>query len=202
MTTGQAPVPQQLHMIWPQTRPQGPASFPVPDGYTLRPIGEGETAAYVRLMQRAGFTNWDETKAQAVFNTMYSDALFMIVHDATGNLVSTAVAQNHPIEHHPGGGEMGWVATDPDHRGKGLSYIAVSLATRRLLAEGHASVYLRTDDVRLPAIRVYLKLGYVPFLYLPDMAQRWQAVCTALGVNYAGIQTTADPAGRDVASTM
>lgn len=169
-------------MIWPRSRPQGPLLYPIPAGYTLRAYRQGDAAAYIRLMQSAGFSSWDEAKAQRVFDTMYPGGVYYVVHHASGALVATAAAQNRPHEAHPAGGEMGWVATDPDHRGQGLSYIVVSLATRRLLAVGHQDVYLRTDDGRLPAICVYLKMGFTPFLYLPGMAERWQAVYATLGV--------------------
>jgi mycothiol synthase len=36
----------------------------------------------------------------------------------------------------------------------------------------------------LAAIKIYLKLGYVPFLYAPEMPERWQQVCAALGWAY------------------
>ena len=42
-------------------------------------------------------------------------------------------------------------------------------------------IYLSTDDWRLPAIKVYLKLGYEPLLYADDMKGRWKAVCGKLG---------------------
>jgi len=200
VTTMPPPAPPQLRMVWPQTRPDGPTLRATPAGYTVRTYRAGDTPAYVWLMQRAGFSNWDESKAQGVFDTMYPDALFFIVHDASGALVCTAAAQNKPDEYHPLGGEMGWVATDPDHRGNGLSYITVSLATRRLLAENHPSVFLKTDDFRLPAIRVYLNLGFAPFLYLPGMEGRWQAVAAALGLDYAALFAVTDPAGSNPAS--
>jgi mycothiol synthase len=200
VTTTLSPAPPQLRMVWPHRRPEGPALRAVPAGYTVRAYRRGDTAAYVRLMQRAGFSNWSEAKAQGVFDTMYPDALFFIVHDASSDLVCTAAAQNKPDEYHPQGGEMGWVATDPDHRGKGLSYITVSLATRRLLAEDRPSVFLKTDDFRLPAIRVYVNLGFVPFLYLPEMEERWRAVAAALGLDYASLSSVTDPAGNNPAA--
>jgi hypothetical protein len=30
-------------------------------------------------------------------------------------------------------------------------------------------------------LKTYLKLGYFPFLYLPDMAERWRVICVPLG---------------------
>ena len=47
----------------------------------------------------------------------------------------------------------------------------------RLLRAGYYNMRLNTDDWRLPAIHIYLKLGFVPFLRLPDMSDRWRAVC-------------------------
>jgi mycothiol synthase len=185
MAAAEQPAQQQLHMIWPLSRPQGPLLYPVPGGYSLRAYRQGDAGAYIGLMRRAGFSQWDESKAQRVFDTMYPGGVYFVVRSAGGALVATAAAQDQPHHVHPAGGEMGWVAADPDHRGQGLSYVVVSLATRRLLAEGHQDVYLRTDDARLPAIRVYLNLGFVPFLYLPDMARRWQAVCAALDMPLA-----------------
>ena len=57
-----------------------------------------------------------------------------------------------------------------------LGRIATELATARLVSEGMGQVYLKTDDFRLPAIRVYLTMGWEPNLYAPDMAGRWEAI--------------------------
>jgi mycothiol synthase len=167
----------------------------MPAGYTLRTYRDGDAAAYVELMHGAGFETWTEAKAQRVFETMLPDGLFFIVHNATGALVATAAAQVRPREHHPLGGELGWVGTDCDHRGKGLGTIVCAAVTRRLLASDCATFYLLTDDLRLPAISVYLKLGWIPFLYLPEFEARWQAVCAGLGISYDSVETTTDPAG-------
>jgi mycothiol synthase len=187
--------PPQLQMIWPQARP-APALSPVPSGYTLRTYRDGDQNAYIALMQRSGFEAWSDAKAQRVFETMLPAGLFFLVDHATGTLVATAAAQARAREHHPLGMELGWVASDPKHRGKGLGYIVCAAATRRLLAAHPATMYLLTDDSRLPAIHVYFKLGWIPFLYLPQFEERWRAVCNALGIAYESIKTTTDPAGR------
>ena len=52
-------------------------------------------------------------------------------------------------------------------RGWGM---AVSAAVvRRLLRAGYRNIYLFTEDWRLAALRIYLTLGWVPLLYMPDM---------------------------------
>ncbi len=48
--------------------------------------------------------------------------------------------------------------------------------TARFLRAGYFNIYLRTDDFRLPAINVYLNLGYLPFLCATDMSRRWVEV--------------------------
>ena len=50
----------------------------------------------------------------------------------------------------------------------------------RLLRGGYTHIYLNTDDWRLPAITVYLRLGWIPFLYQADMEARWRVVCEQL----------------------
>ena len=76
---------------------------------------------------------------------------------------------------------MGWVATDPEHRGRRLGMLVSAAATRRLVEAGYRRIYLMTDDARLSAIRIYLRLGYAPLFHAPDMAERWQAVLQQLG---------------------
>ena len=81
---------------------------------------------------------------------------------------------------HPFGGELGWVAGDPAHAGKGLGRAVSAAVTARLLDAGYRNIHLYTEDWRLAALKTYLKLGYIPFLYSAEMPDRWQAICTRL----------------------
>ena len=56
-------------------------------------------------------------------------------------------------------------------------------AVKRLLDAGYFSIYLLTDDNRLPAVHTYLKMGFIPSLFAPDMAERWRALCAQLRVD-------------------
>ena len=44
------------------------------------------------------------------------------------------------------------------------------------------------DDFRLPAIRIYLRLGFKPHLTGPDMEKRWRKVCAELKQPYEPVQ--------------
>jgi predicted dehydrogenase/RimJ/RimL family protein N-acetyltransferase len=172
---------QQLHMVWPKDALDMPPAPRLPDGYLLRQWRPDEVGEYIELMDMAGFTGWSEERVNNTARNLLPDGFFVIEHKASGRLVATAQAAHRPTGLHPFGGELGWVAGDPAHKGKGLGTAVCAAVTARLIGAGYKEIYLSTDDWRLPAIKVYLKLGYVPMLYAEDMKARWQAVCGKLG---------------------
>jgi mycothiol synthase len=179
-------------MVWPQQRLGRPPDGSLPEGYTLRTFRPGDAAEHIRLMHSAGFVSWNEEQLAGAMDKCLPNGFFVVEHNTSGpfdrlragRLVATAMAHHQPLPHHPCGGELGWVAGDHEHKGKGLGYAVCAAATRRLIEIGYRNIYLRTDDFRLAAIKVYLKLGYVPFLFAPDMEGRWHAVCAKLSVDF------------------
>jgi mycothiol synthase len=61
-----------------------------------------------------------------------------------------------------------------------LGQAVCAAVVARYARGGYQRVFLNTDDFRLPAVKVYLKLGFVPFLHGPDMEARWRKVCAQL----------------------
>jgi len=175
---------RQLQMVWPISRLTEPPIWIVPEGYALRTYRPGDEAGFFQLMDRAGFKGWDMEPFQPWLQKILPDGLFLVVHRESGDLVVTAMATHSPSPLHPFGGALGWVAGDPAHRGKGLGYVVCAAVTRRFLEAGYRRIYLQTDDWRLPALKTYLKLGWVPFLFQADMPGRWRTVCETLGWPY------------------
>ncbi len=171
----------QLEMIWPAARLEKPPEVRVAEGYRLRVLRPGDAVAYVELMRKAGFESWSAEQLAAFQKRVLPDGLFVIEHAASGALVATTMATHNPSDLHPAGGELGWVAGDPAHQGKGLGQATCAAVVGRYLRAGYRRIYLKTDDWRLPAIKTYLKLGFVPFLHGPEMAGRWREVCAKLG---------------------
>jgi len=175
----------QLQMVWPPARLQSPPPVTVHPDYelrTYRPGGEDE-ASWYRLMELAGFGLWDAERLAPLLARILPNGWFFAVHRATGTLVASAMACHEPRPLHPFGGALNWVCGDPAHTGKGLGMSVCAAVTARLLAAGYQDVYLLTDDGRLPAISIYLRLGYQPLLFAPGMAERWRVVYGALGRN-------------------
>jgi len=171
---------QQLQMLWPEDRLDDPPPVKLPEGYSLRTYQPSDVKAYLDMMHKASFDTWDAENLKNTLPSVLPDGFFLIVHDATGTLVATAMATHKPTDLHPFGGELGWVAGDPDHKGRGLGLAVCCAVMRRYLAAGYSHIYLQTDDWRLPAIKTYLKMGFVPFLFDDTMEGRWKAVCEKL----------------------
>ena len=185
----------QLQMIWPEARLDDPPAWPAPDGYTLRPARVGDETAYAELLKEADLASWDASQAAAQMEAALPDGLVFAVCKNDDALVATAIAQPKPTELHPSGGELGWVAVVPAHRGKGLGGCISVAATRRFIEEGFRDIYLRTHDYRLPAIKTYLKMGYRPLLFTEGMEERWRDVCRELDVDYGPLETFDRPVG-------
>ena len=173
--------PPQLQMLLPEETARSTPAPRVPDGYILRQYGPDDEAEYLRLMHSAGFTGFDGAQVAALRESILPEGFFVVEHKSTGALVATAFARHRPTELHPAGGELSFVATDPAHRGKGLG-TAVSVAVvRRFVQAGYRRIYLLTDDWRLPAIKIYLRMGFEPMQHCEGMTERWDKVLEELG---------------------
>ena len=151
-----------------------------PPEYRLRMFHSGDEDGWFQLMGTAGFEGWDQEKLAPWLERILPGGWFVAVHEESKDIVATAMAVHGPTGYFPFGGELGWVAGDPNHSGRNLGAAVCGAVTSRLLDMGYTNIHLNTDDFRLPAIRIYLKLGYVPLLFAPQMRERWEALCHRL----------------------
>lgn len=176
--------PPQLQMMWPEDRFSTPPSIILPTGYALRTYRKGDEPRFYEVMAIAGWPGWDDERLQKWIGRIPPDSWFMAIHEASGQIVATAMGLHDHSDQHPFGGELGWVASDLAHAGKGLGMAVCAAVTARLIAAGYHDIHLYTEDFRLAALKTYFKLGYLPFLYLPEMAERWRVVCEQIGWPY------------------
>ena len=180
----------QLHMVWPRARLATPPTPRLPVGYTLRTYQPGDEARFYAVMALAGWPGWDEAKLAPWKARILPHSWFMAIDQATDQIVATAMGLHSHEDDLPFGGELGWVASDPAHRGQGLGLVVAGAVTARLLAMGYDQLHLYTEDWRLPALKGYLRLGYVPLLdahgvEIAGAAARWQMICDQLQWPYA-----------------
>jgi mycothiol synthase len=160
----------------------------MPEGYELRGYQRGDEDAWLTIQYRA-----DATISRVDLNgflrkylsILLPNGFFFAIHSDSGEAVATAGAGHNTRDGmFPFGGELGWVATLPAHQSQGLAKAVSAAATRRLIDAGYESIRVGTQDHRLAAIQVYLRLGYVPYLYAEDMAERWRQICAKLHCPY------------------
>ena len=174
----------QLHMVLSSKGMEARSEAPAPEGYSLRTFREGDRDGWIGLMRSSGFESWSQDTLRHALAVSLPEGIFFFSHDATRELVGTAMAGHTATDLHPFGGELGWVGVSPQHRGKRLSLILCSRVVRRFLSAGYREIYLQTDDWRLPAIKTYLNVGFVPLLCAPEMEERWRFVSKNLGLRY------------------
>ncbi|MBN2548761.1 MAG: GNAT family N-acetyltransferase [Anaerolineales bacterium] len=177
MTQSDQPLPQ-LRMLW--HGGQEPPPVRLPTGYLLRTYRPGDEQPFYALMELAGWPGWDALRLAPWRARMLENGWFMIDHTASGQLVAAAMALTDMGEFGQVGGELGWVAAHPDHRGRGLGLAVSAAATARMIQQGYPYIHLYTEDYRLAALKTYLRLGYRPIIEGAGMEKRWQMVHSQL----------------------
>ncbi len=175
----------QLQMLWPVRFLHLPPSIELPRGYALRTFEWGDQPRFYEVMALAGWPEWDDERLQPWLERILPNGWFMAVHEESDQIVTTAMCLHDHTALQPFGGELGWLAGDPAHAGKGLGRVVTAAVTRRFMEAGYTNIHLYTEDFRYAALHTYLTTGYEPFLYLPDMAERWRAVCVQLDWPYS-----------------
>ncbi len=168
----------QLQMVWPDHRRHDPPSVRLPSAYRLRTYQPGDEVRFYEVMELAGWPGWDGEKLQPWVERMLPGGWFMAVHEESGVIVATNMAIYSDA--YPSGGELGWLAGDPSHSGNGLGLAVAAAVTARFLEAGCHPIHLYSEDFRLPALKTYLRLGYIPLLFAPEISERWQVICAQL----------------------
>lgn len=174
---GEVPAELPLEMIYPVSPDTPRLEIDVHCDYSLRQWRPEDQANYFHLIEAAGLPRfamdyWEDR--------LLAGGFFVVEHNGTRELAATCMAAHRPSSRHPRGGALGWLAASPDHSGRGLGRAVSAAVTQRLVDAGYQRIYLETHDHRLPALKIYLALGWQPVLYHPEMVARWRRICEKL----------------------
>ncbi len=161
-----------------------PLDVSLPEGYALRTYQTGDEMGFFTVMTQAGFGVWDDDRLRPWLPRIVPESWFFIIDDASSEIVATAMGLHDPTDFHPQGGELGWVAANPLHTGKGLGRIVSSAVVARLIAAGYSQIHLYSEDWRPAALKTYLRMGFLPYLYLPEMQERWRIICEQVNMPF------------------
>jgi mycothiol synthase len=184
--------PEQVQMVWP---PDGRMTSPEPrlaGAFFLRTYRPGNEESFFRLMDSVGWTGWDQARLRPWLYRILPHGWFPIIDQTSEEIVATCIATHDPTWQMPFCGEVGWTATHPDHQGKGLGKAVVSAVVAHFLNTGYRCIHLYTEHWRDAALKVYLKLGFVPYLDPPESVQVWKQICVRLDWPYEPEEWVAD----------
>jgi mycothiol synthase len=170
----------QLRMVWPFARLRECPPMHPTAGYSIRTFQPGDETAFLELMSSLDFGPWDEAKNSYNLNKIIPGGWFFAT-DTSGRIIATAMCLHNYSGQSPFTGDVGWIACHPDHRGNSLGLALCSCVTRRFLEAGYTAIQLHTEYFRLPAIKLYLKLGFVPSITSPEASSLWEETCSRLG---------------------
>jgi GNAT superfamily N-acetyltransferase len=171
-----------MYMVWPITRLPSAPEVVLPAEYSLHTCQEADLNT-VRALLDADEPVPD-TAWEAFRDCILPDGAFLIVLRDSGQPVVTASAAHNPRAtryYFPFGGEVGYVTVDPAHRRRGLGRAVVARVVARLISGGYRHIFVGVQGWRLPAVRCYFSLGFVPLLHDESLLPRWQGVCEQIG---------------------
>ena len=132
------------------------ASPPTPvAALAIAPIGDADVADVIALWQRCGLTRpWNDPAADIALARKEANASVLVGRDGSA-IVATAMVGHD--------GHRGWVyyvATDPDHRGKGHGRAIMQAAEDWLRQTGIAKLQLMVRRENAAAGAFYQSIGY------------------------------------------
>ncbi len=170
---GQLP-PEQLSMIITAEAARRMPAAKTPHGFDLRPYRPGDEDSWIQLINTGEFaSDWDRPHFDKyILGPERAAGSRVAVSD--GVIVAATFASLQTGMDNTG--RVDFVASRPEYRGLGLGRLVCSAVVRHLVDRGYERVILFTDDWRLPAIGLYLSMGFRPRIAREDMPGRWEKV--------------------------
>lgn len=148
------------------------------DGHSIRCFREGDGPAWDQIMCNA--FGWAQSVESHFEREMRADPRFrpqrVLLVCREDRPVGTASAWPESEYGGPETGVLHYVGVMEQQAGRGLGYQVSLAAIHQMVREHRQRALLRTDDIRIPAIQLYLKLGFGPFLVHQSHRHRWRDV--------------------------
>ena len=147
---------------------------PVPASYRLRAAGPEDAGGIATVLSDSFADVWDAERVRLTLSTAEGVEATYVVCSGP-EVVAVASARQLPALY-PGAGYVHYVGVHSSHRGRRLGEVVVGQVLEHFSTAGLASAVLETDDFRLPAVRIYLRLGFVPEYRSAGDEARWSQV--------------------------
>ena len=158
-----------------------PVPGPLPAGYLLRPYDAGHDRPSLVATLAASFReSWDEARLDRELTAAADVQAVYVV--ARGDVVVGTASSRYVAARFPAAGYVHWVGVAPEHLRLGIASALLARVLRDFRERGYAAAALETDDFRIPAIRSYLKFGFLPSYDVrgEDHRARWTRLLPAV----------------------
>ena len=146
--------------------------FFLPEGLSLLNHTEGMDSVWEGIIEKA-FGNHFSFDATIRNGGGYRPEYVLYI---AKNSVPIATATAVEKEDFPGEGWFRMIATAPEARGHGAGRLVCLAALHCLAARGYKTAVLSTVDERIPALKLYLSLGFTPIYTHESHCERWANV--------------------------
>ena len=174
------PTTPQLHMLRPHLREL--PEIVLPAGHTLRTFCRMTARTGRRIIGLSFQTEPEKMPFDSMMRASPAFRRSASSSSAAGRNRWRPRPRGITPEMTPDAGTVHFVGTLPGHTGKRLGYWCTVATLRHMVEEGLQRAWLSTDDFRLPAIKIYLDLGFVPLLVHDNQRERWPAFFAKLGL--------------------
>lgn len=166
-------MPRQLRMVRPNL--ENLPKLELPSGYGMRTYLEGDEIHWARIINDSfggGERTAQDTEDQITGRDVFlPDGFYFTTH--RGTPVGTACAWRQSVDEKDVG-YVHMVGVVAEHTGHKLGKW-VSLAVLYYFRDhGFKCAMLDTDDFRIPAVKTYLNLGFIPVYVEDGQLKRWQ----------------------------
>lgn len=151
------------------------APLVLPEGLSLHTHRDGDEASWEEIIESSFGTKFDFGLLDRLGDYKPEHVLYV---EKDGKNIATATAVENPA--YPGEGWFRMIGTHAESRGLGAGRLVCLAALHALRDRGYKSAVLSTDDYRIPALKLYLSLGFEPVYSHASHKERWEKVFEAI----------------------
>lgn len=147
----------------------------LPDGFSVHSHQTGQETVWEDIIESSFGTHFDfDFLIQA---GDYSPEKVLYLSKDGRDIATTTAVEN---SRYPGEGWFRMVGVRADAQGMGAGKLISLAALNALKDRGYQSAVLSTDDHRIPAIRLYLSVGFEPVYSHESHPERWEKIFSIL----------------------
>ncbi|SFT02520.1 GNAT family N-acetyltransferase [Paenibacillus sp. BC26] len=163
----------------------------LPSGYAVRSLQPGDQKEWERIINDS-FGGEHPFEKEMASDEPYKPERVWFITDERNVPIATASAWYRP-QYKESTGYLHMVGLLQSQGGKKLGLYVSLAALLHMVQEGFTRAVLNTDDFRIPAVKTYLNLGFVPVFTDGGHHERWQALANKLNCRIEAIQTDGTP---------